>query len=927
MRCLLAFTAGFLASSVPSTSAAAQEPEFLPGVARASDVPAPREILGYPLGTRITDAHDLSRYFAALDAASDKVHVERYGTSVEGRPLQLVFVSSAANLARLDELRSTMARIADPRKESVADIEALCASTPAFAQIACSVHGDEISPTDAAMSFAWHLASASGDALVDTILRETVVILDPLQNPDGRERFITRARGARGRWPSPEPLAAERDQPWPAGRFNHELFDMNRDWFALTQVETRARVKAYLRHWPIVYVDVHEMGSNSSYYFAPPAEPLNPHITPSQLDWLSRYGKNNASWFDRFAFDYFTREVFDCFYPGYGDGWPMYQGSIAMTFEEASIRGLIVRRDDELVRTYRDSVRRQAIAFLGTCETTARNKTDALLRFARDRRSATAIDGDDAQREFVLLPGRDPTRAYELARLLAFQGIEVGGTTSDTTNPRVREHGAAGAGSERTIPTGSYVVRLDQPSSRLARVLLARHLEMKSEFLAKQIEKEKRRESTEMYDISAWSLPLMFGVECVETTTFSAGSLTPVDSNTLDEAPIVLAGVGTAPTAKVAYVMSADRATSLRALADLLQAGVRVHCAGKEFRIGERSFPAGSLIVKVDGQPTDLHTRVHALNRAFDLDVLALDSSWVDDGIHFGSNHVAWVKPPRVAIAWDRPTSTTAAGAARWIVEWRASWPTTNVRTERLAGADLSEFDVIVLPEGGGYGDVLGKRGAERLREWVRAGGTLITLGGGATRWLCSEGVDLLAAEPEKRKPTPKPAEKSAEKTNKKPGESDDQDETEAPEPAEQAAKPADSEPEAFDFERAIQPTDEDPAETPGAILAVALDPRDFVAFGAGESIDVLSNDRAIYTPIKLDEGVNVGVFKPRAELLRSGFAFEHKLDQLAQKAYVVRQPLGRGHVIAFAEDPTRRGFCRATERLYLNALFFGPSF
>ncbi|MCC6783744.1 MAG: peptidase M14 [Planctomycetes bacterium] len=917
------------ATSAQGPGATAVETEYLPGTVRDPAIPSLRATLGFATGERITTHRDVERQLAALDAASDRVHVERYGTSVEGRALWLAFVSAPANLAKLDATRAAMQRLADPRGLAEAEAEQLLAETRAFTWFACSVHGDEISPTDAALWLAWHLASARDDALVDRILAETIVVIDPLQNPDGRERFVFGAEQTRGRWASAEPAAAERDQPWPAGRFNHALFDMNRDWFALTQPETRARVKAFLRHWPVVFVDAHEMGTNSSYYFGPPAEPLNPEITPAQLDWLLRYGRNNAAWFDRAGLDYFTREVFDSFYPGYGEGWPTFHGSIGMTFEESSVRGLIAWREDDTTKPYVESVRRQVFAFLGTAETTARARREALQRFLQDRRGAIAEGERGTTREFVLLPGRDPGRARELARLLAYQGIEVDELIEATLHGSVRAHGGAGEAIARELPKGSFVVRLDQPAKRLAWVLLARHQDMKPEFLAEQIAKERRREDTEMYDVSAWSLPLTFGVDCVETGAVTTGAVRRVDGATLEDPPLEPARFANVAPAKLAYVLPSNRAASLRALAELLRAGVRVHVAGEPFRIGERRFERGSLIVKTAENAADVPALVLALDAALELEALPCDSSWVDEGAHFGSNDVKWVKPPRIAIAWDRPTATTSAGAARWLLEWRCGYPATNVRTERLRSADLARFDVIVLPDGGSYGDVLGKSGAERLAAWVRAGGTLITMGGGATRWLTHADVGLLASEAEKRRKAPPAASARSDapgeaKAAADPGSQPDQKPDEKPTVDE---KPATDQAKPFDYERAIQPEHEDPAATPGALLRVVLDPQGFPAFGQGEFVDVLSTEREVFLPVKLDLGRNVGVFAKRDALLQSGFAWDHKLDQLAQKAWLVHQPHGKGHVVAFAEDPTTRGFCRATERLLLNAVFFGPAF
>ena len=131
------------------------------------------------------------------------------------------------------------------------------------------------------------------------------------------------------------------------------------------------------------------MGADSTYYFAPEAVPYNPHLAKDQRDALTWFGQNNAKWFDKFGFDYFTREVFDAFYPGYGASWPAYYGAVAMTYEQASARGLAgapLRRDQ--VFHFRDTVRQHFVASVSTCETAARNREKLLANFWRYRRTA-----------------------------------------------------------------------------------------------------------------------------------------------------------------------------------------------------------------------------------------------------------------------------------------------------------------------------------------------------------------------------------------------------------------------------------------------------------------------------------------------------------------------------------------------------------
>ena len=252
------------------------------------------------------------------------------------------------------------------------------------------VHGNEISSSDAALLEAYHLLAARGDAGVDAVLRDALVLIDPMQNPDGRARFLFQNLQGRAATPDPAPYNAEHDEPWPGGRSNHYLFDMNRDWFAQTQPETRGRIQIALDYFPQVNVDLHEQGGNNTYYFAPPADPLNPHYTKSQIAGFDLFGRANAARFDERGWPYYIREVYDGFYPGYGDSWPMFHGSIGMTYEQASARALSFTRDDGTVMTFRDGVMHHFNAAITTAITAARNRERLVRDFLDYRRSAVA---------------------------------------------------------------------------------------------------------------------------------------------------------------------------------------------------------------------------------------------------------------------------------------------------------------------------------------------------------------------------------------------------------------------------------------------------------------------------------------------------------------------------------------------------------
>ena len=435
-------------------SARARPPASLwPDATYDPAIPPMSAVLGHEPGERIVSPDEALRYLEALQSSAPKrMRIVEYGRTWENRPLVYVVVASEQNLARLDAIKQGMASLADPRRTDAAAADALVRDLPAVVWLGYGIHGDEISSTDAALYTAYHLLAARDDGLVRAALESALVVIDPSQNPDGRDRFVSYNRGAVGSEPSSSPVAAEHDQPWPGGRSNHYLFDLNRDLIALTQPETRARVRALLEWYPLVVVDAHEMGAESTYFFPPNADPANPHITAAQQSALELFGRNNARWFDRFGFEYFTRETFDFFYPGYADTWATFQGGVGMTYEQASARGLVVRRPDDSLLSYRDGVRRHFVASLATIETAAQNRERLLRDFWSYRSSAIEEGRGGSVREYVLPWRGDTSRVAELASILVDQGIEIRRSTRALDRvpaaapgwQRLRLHRAAG---------------------------------------------------------------------------------------------------------------------------------------------------------------------------------------------------------------------------------------------------------------------------------------------------------------------------------------------------------------------------------------------------------------------------------------------------------------------------------------------------
>ncbi len=864
-------------------------PRLSPGTSYDPAVPTLVQVAGHDFGGEVTPPRDVLRYFEALaEAAPDRVRVVRYAETWEGRPLIYAAIASPDRIAKLDEVKQGLQRIANPRGLSVADASRLVAELPVVTWLLHGVHGNEISSSGAAMALAYHLLAAQGDADVATILDDSVVLIDPMQNPDGRARFVFQNLQARAASPDPAPVSAEHDEPWPGGRANHYLFDMNRDWMVLSQPETRGRVKTALEWFPHVVVDLHEMGGEATYYFAPPAIPINPHITASQRKWLETMGRSLAGRFDERGFAYFTRETFDSFYPGYGESWPIFHGAIGMTFEQASARSLLYeRRSDGRLLSYADGVVHHFTSGLQTALTAARHREEMLRDYLEYRRSAIEEGQRGEVREYLLPVGDDPARVSRLARLLAAQGVEI-----ERLSAAVDVDG-------RSLPAGTYRVSAAQPAGRLVRNLLDREIVLDAAFVEEQDRRRKKRIRDQIYDLTGWSLPLLFDVEVVVS---KQASTTPGEAVSAESTPADVE----LPAARVGYLVPWGVGAAA-AIVEALREGLTVRRAGEPFTLAGREFPAGTVLLRTSDNGDDLAARLGALAARHRAEVVPVDSGWVERGISLGSNRVVALKQPRVLLAWDEPTSSLSAGWARYNLERRYGQAVTIVRVASLGRVDLEDFNVVVLPSGD-YRDAIPKPFTGRLTSWMRAGGTLVTIGE-ASRWAARESVGLLDTATLLRDGTPETE--------------DDEDDNGDSEKHDGKGREDD---EPFALERAIQPEDERPESTPGALLRVALDLEHWLASGADDEIQAVVEGRRVFAPITLDKGTNVGVYAKQDRLVASGLAWEDAQELLQQRAFLIHQPVGRGHLVAFAEDPNYRAFAELTQLLFMNAVLLGPA-
>lgn len=854
-------------------------------------VPRPDSLLGHALGTRHTMYHQQQAVLDAMIAAApDRVRTEVTGTTPEGKVMRLLVISSPANIARLDAIRADLAALADPRVNDRAAADAIIARTPAVAFLSHSIHGNEPAGFETAMITAYTLL-ASESPQVRRLLDSLVVVINPSQNPDGHERFAAWYNSVA--LALDEPAALEGSEPWSIqGRFNHHRYDMNRDLLALSQPETRATARAVLRWRPQVFVDLHS--TTSQYFFPPAAAPLNANLPASTSAWLERIGRGNAAAFDRHGWQYYVRDIFDLFYPGYWDTWPSLVGATGMTFETDGGPELMLRKDDGTVTSFREGIAHHFVASLATLETLAMGRTERLRDYRAFFESAMAEPARRAFRRVVIAPGRDPVRTREVVDLMRMQGIEVQQLADQLVLGAARSY-LGGAPSRRVFPAGSYLVDLAQPQGRLATAILEPRPAVDSAFARRQLdrfERNRRRsesapqEGYEFYDITAWSLPHTHGLDAVWTDEAVTVRMRPVTDEEGFDATLL-------PPARSGYLIPpGTRAAQSLALA-LLREGFVLGVATTPLVADGMSYPAGTIVMRTVRNPDSLHARLQALQRRHPANVVGVASAFPDSGQSgIGGEAIRAVRAPKILVAAGDGVSQLGFGDVWQYLQHELGQSFVPVEPRRLASMRLDDYNVIILPDGS-YTGALGKPGMERLRSWVQGGGALVAL---------SSAVELLEAEDLGLRKAADAPDAAKELT-----------------PADTALSPS-AAPGPFTSPSAQG--NREAEYVPGAIARGSLDPTHWLRWGyEGDALAVMVPD-AFLRPSSTGE--NVVVFDGD-DVVLAGFTWPgNTAKYLDGTVWATVDRAGRGRVVAFAANPLFRGFWRGTAMMFANAVLFG---
>jgi hypothetical protein len=847
--------------------------------AARAQVPTLQDVTGHAFGERITVHHEMVDYLTRLAEASPRVAVVEQGRSWEGRPFLLAIVTSPENHARIDEIQENSRRLADARTTTPAQARAIIADQPAVVWFGGSIHGFELSGAEGALKLLEHLATRDDPATL-AVLQNSVVLIDPMLNPDGRDAFAALNHQNLGREPNPDTRDWGNDfTRWQALEFRtgHYYFDTNRDWFAHTQKETRARMP-FLHAWrPQVAVDMHEMGSGNEFYFDPPAEPANPHMPRFVLRWFARFGNAYAAAFDSAGIEYMARERFNYFYPGYTSN-RAYQGAVAMLFEQSSSRGFALTRPDGTVRTLATSLEQHYLAAWTAASIAARER-EALLTEYHDSQRAAVEEGSQGVRRYLIAHEGDPLLVRELAELLQRNAIEVSVLTEPVSLNGVRDRTGAAVG-RRTFDAGTYVVEAAQPAGRLIRTLLEPETPVPEEFLQLARERLDRGASPRFYDVTAWSLPLLFNVGGYSTTYSTELPVQSMQAAArMEQVERAEWATWDLQQAGYAYLLDGRAAASLSALYHLRAQGYRVAVITAATRMGGRDVASGTVIVRVGQNDESVHGAVREAAERFGVGVTPVETGLSDPGYPtLGSgDHTFNAALPKIALFAEGPVRGYSFGWAWYTLDRQYEIPLAVLRTPQFDAAWLAHYNVLVLPSvsGEAFKREIGEENAERLAQWVRDGGTLITIGA-ATEFARKE-LKLIALR--------------------------SWYELEENEEARRFA-------------------------VPGAILRAALG-SSWMASGYSGVLPVLVDSDRIYIdpegPPSSRRRV-VARYVPGAGTRISGHVWTESLERLPGAVFAYEERVGRGRVIAFAEDVNYRGYFRGANRLFLNAVILSPN-
>ena len=665
----------------------------------SQNLKSPSEFLGYEIGSRFTRHHKVVEYFTYVSKTLSNVTLEKYGETNEHRPLYLSYISSQKNINNLENIRKN-------NLSQTGIVSGNSNNKVAIVWLSYNVHGNEASSTEASMLTLYELVTKK-----KSWLENTVVIMDPCINPDGRDRYVNWFNQVKSTPYNIDQNAKEHSEPWPGGRPNHYLFDLNRDWAWLSQIESEQRIKMYNKWMPHIHVDFHEQGINNPYYFAPAAEPFHEIISDWQRDFQVQIGKNHAKYFDKEGWLYFTKESFDLLYPSYGDTYPTFMGAIGMTYEQAGHgrAGLGIQTDEGEILTLKDRALHHMTTGLSTVEISSKNAEKLNSEFKK------FFDNRNLKYKSYVLKNVNEDKTNRIKRLLDKHEIQYENAKNGSVKGYNYQNQKEG---KLNVSNSDLVIHTNQPKGKMVKALF---------------EPKAKLADSLTYDITAWSLPYAHGFKAI-------ASKTKVASSKNNNSTSVNNSINKSAYAYISKWNSLEDATFLGAL---LQANITPRFSEKPFTIEGNSYDRGSLIIlRNDNKNDSFDAKLIEIANKHKRQLNSVFTGFVSSGVDFGSYSVKPIKKQKIAVLSGNGTSSLSFGEIWHFFETQLKYPITNINSNDFKYVDYANFDVIILPNGY-YSRVLDKATLDKLKKWTRTGGTLIAIGNALNSFADKKGFSL----------------------------------------------------------------------------------------------------------------------------------------------------------------------------------------
>ena len=896
------------------------------------DITHPDEFLEFGIGERVAAPWQITSALKTWSTQSDRIKVVEYARTHENRPLHAVFISSPDNINNLDAIKKSISALADARSTSDRDAKSIIDDMPAVAWMAYSIHGNETSGADGALAAIYHLI-ASTDEDVINMLDKMVIIVDPLMNPDGRARFTKSLEQYRGTAPNYDDQSLLHTGDWPYGRTNHYYFDLNRDWFYLTQPETKGRVKLINEWRPQILVDGHEMGPQDTFMTGPPREPINKNIDTDLIKWGNVFAQDQGSAFDERNWRFYTGEWHEDLYPGYSF-YVQFRGTLGILYEQSRMAEDGVRRPEGTIQSYKESVHHQFVSTMANLKSLLMNSKAMYKDYWDGRKYNVSKDSKYANQTFVVLPTKNNGRLNTLAEKLKLQDIELFESLKDIKV----ENATLQSGQlveNYTIPAGSMIIPNRQPEAPLIAAILEFDADIDKDVLVEERQKSLKNGSSVMYDTTAFNFTMMYGLNAVTVDKH-------LDSNLkLWKPSSVISEVN---SDAVIWATDGDDDRSVAFAARLMEQDVEVRIIDKRSTLSNHTLSRGSVAVLSMDNPeiSNLNTLVKEVSEELNIPIVSIESGFGAEELpDWGGRHFRLLEKPQIAMLSHEGFNSYDVGVSWWSLDHHLGIRHSLINASLASYGDLRRYNTIIVPSGRAIDEYT----VITLLDWVSQGGTLIAHNR-STRFLTSEyGIGSVKQlqntfdESEKYNfDLLREIYSQYEDVNKNKSNNNIVD-FEISYPWEELdGTLSEVELKSRDkWQSIFMPS--------GAIVAGRIDNEHWLTFGTSNTIPVLySNLPILMTGSNADAAVRIGQMIPNDNIdtsrvlnwssvpagndlnvRMSGLVWPEASQRIANSAYLTRERIGDGQVILFSGEPNFRGATLGTNRLWLNAIVYGP--